>query len=357
MVLTMELCQPLQESGFTFQNWYIAGNAGAETKVESSTTVEYAGDHTLTAKWTPITYTFKFHPNDGTGNMDDFVCKYGKKYNLPKNTFARSGYKFVSWNTNAEGTGTEYTNEQLIEDLVEDDGTIINLYAQWSANVYTVTFDPNKGNTSPTSKQVIYGSTYGELPEATKTGYTFNGWYLNGQKIESTTTVTTAEDHTLTAKWTAHTYTVIYKGNGSTSGSTASSTHTYDVEKNLTANGYTRTGHTFKGWNTKEDGTGKSYTDKQSVTNLTPYYRAKVYLYAQWEINKYTVTYDLGDGGYWSGDEVDPENPYDYGSTFNITPKSPTKDGGYYFAGWSTDSHTGAVSYRGQHKSNVVPCY
>lgn len=353
----MELCQPLQENGFIFQNWYIAGNAGAETKVESSTTVKYAGDHTLTAKWTPKTYTFKFYANTGTGTMEDLICEYGKEYSLSANKFTKTGYKFVSWNTSENGTGIEYKNEQIIKNLIDVNGTVINLYAQWSANVYTVTFDPNKGNTSPTSKQVIYGSTYGELPEATKTGFTFNGWYLNGQKIESTTTVTTAKDHTLTAKWTAHTYTVIYKGNGSTSGSTASSIHTYDVEKNLTANGYTRTGHTFKGWNTKEDGTGKSYTDKKSVTNLTPYDGAKVYLYAQWEINQYTVTYDLGDGGYWSGDKVDPDNPYDYGSTFNITPKSPTKDGGYYFAGWSTDSHTGAVSYRGQHKSNVFPCY
>jgi hypothetical protein len=62
----------------------------------------------------------------------------------------------------------------------------------------------------------------------------------------------------------------------------ASSTHTYGVAKNLTANGFTRTGgYTFAGWNTAADCTGTSYTDGESVTNLSSVNGATVTLYAQ----------------------------------------------------------------------------
>lgn len=331
------------KTGYNFQGWYILGNAGSEIEVESSTEVKHAANHTLTAKWTPITYTFKFHPNDGTGEMKDLVCKYGKKYNLPKNTFARSGYKFVSWNTKGDGTGTKYTNEQLIEDWVEYDGTIIDLYAQWSANVYTVTFDANKGNlnTSQTTKQVIFDEQYGDLPEPKRDGYSFQGWYLNTQKIESSTIVATAEDHTLTAKWEPHKYSIVYSSNADTSGTTETSTHTYDEAKNLTPNGYTYQGHKFIGWNTKSDGTGKSYEDKESVKNLTPDDGAKVYLYAQWERNIFTITYNLN-GGKWN---YSNSHVVEFNSTFTISTYSPTKSG-YFFKGWDTDSSATTVVYK-----------
>ena len=51
------------------------------------------------------------------------------------------------------------------------------LVANWTANTYSVTFNPNGGSVSTTTKNVTYGSTYGDLPTPTRTGYTFNGWY------------------------------------------------------------------------------------------------------------------------------------------------------------------------------------
>ena len=58
------------------------------------------------------------------------------------------------------------------------------LVANWTANTYSVTFNPNGGSVSTTTKNVTYGSTYGDLPTPTRTGYTFNGWY---NKIYSNT--------------------------------------------------------------------------------------------------------------------------------------------------------------------------
>ena len=53
----------------------------------------------------------------------------------------------------------------------------MTLYAQWTANTYTVTFDANGGSTAvPTSKVVTYGGAYGTLATTSLAGYTFSGW-------------------------------------------------------------------------------------------------------------------------------------------------------------------------------------
>ena len=97
----------------------------------------------------------------------------------------------------------------------------------------------------------------------------------------------------LTANWVANTYTIEYNGNGNTGGSTSSSSHTYDVSKELTSNGFTKTGYVFDGWNTKQDGSGTNYSDRQSVKNLTSTHGGKVILYAKWKKVTYRITYVL----------------------------------------------------------------
>ena len=108
------------------------------------------------------------------------------------------------------------------------DVTIVNtagnhtLYAQWTANTYTVTFDANGGSTPvPTSKVVTYGAAYGTLATTSRTGYTFNGWFTaasGGTQVTNVTIVNTAGNHTLFAQWTAVCYalTLGYTGNGTT---------------------------------------------------------------------------------------------------------------------------------------------
>ena len=79
------------------------------------------------------------------------------------------------------------------------------LYAHWTPREYTVYFDPNGGSISTISKKVTYGEAYGTLPTPTRDGYTFKGWYTaasGGSRVRTSTTVTTASDHTLYAHWT-----------------------------------------------------------------------------------------------------------------------------------------------------------
>ena len=66
----------------------------------------------------------------------------------------------------------------------------------------------------------------------------------------------------------------------------------YDQSRQLPANGFTRTGYQFDGWNTKADGSGQSYKDKAYVTNLAT--SGVTTLYAQWKPltdTRYTVYY------------------------------------------------------------------
>lgn len=78
-------------------------------------------------------------------------------------------------------------------------------------------------------------------------------------------------------------YVINFNGNGATGGSTPSMSMTRGTAKNLTANGFTRTGYSFGSWNTKNNGTGTAYADKQSVKDLTS--GTSITLYAIWKDN------------------------------------------------------------------------
>ena len=80
-------------------------------------------------------------------------------------------------------------------------------------------------------------------------------------------------------------YSISFDGNGA-DGEMDAITATYDEEYTLTANTFTRTGYTFTGWNTEADGSGTSYEDGATVSNLTTEDGATVTLYAQWEENE-----------------------------------------------------------------------
>jgi uncharacterized repeat protein (TIGR02543 family) len=161
------------------------------------------------------------------------------------------------------------------------------------ATAYTIIYDANGGvgATMPSSSH-----NHGEESPLTengysKTGYTFAKWtsnqdgsgtpYLNEVGINLVDASVT--ELTLYAQWTANIYFIQYLSNTSEhTGSMVASSHTYDTEGTLTANGYSQTGYTFAGWNTKPDGTGTKYEDKASVTNLAEDKDDLVTLYAQW---------------------------------------------------------------------------
>lgn len=153
---------------------------------------------TITPK--SIAYTVNFDPNGGEVSKASMAVTYGKAYGtLPTPT--RMGYTFDGWYTALTG-GTKIVSSTMVGSSAGS-----TLYAHWKANQYTVTFEPNGGTVSTTSKTVTYGETYASprvLPEPTYPGHTFDGWYTTktgGTRVTEDTVVTVTKDHTLYARW------------------------------------------------------------------------------------------------------------------------------------------------------------
>ncbi|KAB5967048.1 InlB B-repeat-containing protein [Bifidobacterium adolescentis] len=106
-------------------------------------------------------------------------------------------------------------------------------------------------------------------------GYVFTGWDKDPSKPVEGDTV-------YTARYRPAVYKVRFDANGGT-GAMADQSHTYDRKQALTASAFTREGYRFTGWNTRVDGKGKAFADKQAVTNLLAHDGATGVLYAQWE--------------------------------------------------------------------------
>jgi uncharacterized repeat protein (TIGR02543 family) len=154
----------------------------------------------VTATYTINQYTVTFDSRGGTTpSPTSTSVTYGSTYGtLP--TVTSTGYTFAGWFT-AATDGTLVTAGTTVSITADQ-----TLYAQWTANTYTVTFDGNTGGTpSLGSKSVTYASTYGTLATVTKTGYTFAGWFTatsGGTLVTAGTTVSITADQTLYAQWT-----------------------------------------------------------------------------------------------------------------------------------------------------------
>ena len=100
------------------------------------------------------TYTIKFDGNTAYGgNTPDQDMTYDTAANLTINGYTKTGYTFTSWNTQPDGGGTAYNNEQSVVNLTPGQGDVVTLYAQWHANDYKVAFDGNTADSGSMSDQ------------------------------------------------------------------------------------------------------------------------------------------------------------------------------------------------------------
>jgi uncharacterized repeat protein (TIGR02543 family) len=127
-----------------------------------------------------------------------------------------------------------------------------------------------------------------------------------------------------------------YHANNGTA-ETVETTHTYDVDKELLDNEFTRTGYSFVGWAMNPDGNAV-YSGGQTVRNLAP--SGEVNLYAAWTPNNYTVRYHANNG---TADTVGTIHTYDEDKELRDNVFTHT---GYDFAGWAT-SPDGNAEYSG----------
>ena len=138
-------------------------------------------------------YTVTFNAYGGFPTPDEQHVKSGEKAVLPDDPTLK-GHTFAFWYLGEDKqNATAYNFDTPVTEN-------ITLTAKWNINKYTVTFDSNGGTPVPPAQEVEYGLTAVEPTSApTKTGYTFDGWYLGNEKYDFSDAV--EQDITLKAKW------------------------------------------------------------------------------------------------------------------------------------------------------------
>ena len=182
-------------NGYTFEGWYTARSGGS--RVTADTVVNLTADQTLYAHWTNQPYTINFDANGGNIQTSSITVTNGSTYGaLP--TPARDGYTFEGWYTSRNG-GSRVTADTTVN-LTSGQ----TLYARWTNQLYTISFDANGGNVHTSTTAVTNGGTYGTLPTPVRDGYTFEGWYTSrsgGTQITTGTTVSLSGNQILYAHW------------------------------------------------------------------------------------------------------------------------------------------------------------
>ena len=109
-------------SGYAFGGWFYNGY-----KIEPETEINEKADHTLVAQWTANLYSVRYNANGGDGDMAEQGFVYGVEQELRKNLYARSGYEFIGWATNAvDAVGLEEETDAVV---YADCESVMNLTA------------------------------------------------------------------------------------------------------------------------------------------------------------------------------------------------------------------------------------
>ena len=177
------------------------------------------------------TITFK----DGTTTLQTLHLKPGETPVYTAAQPTKDGYKFVGWNTSIVPATADATYTAQFEEV--------------AAGSKCVTLNSNGGNEGLQYIYVTSGSAVGTLPQTTKEGNTFAGWFTDpsaGTQVSASTTV--SADVTWYAHYNKNSYTLTWDANGGQlSGSHTSGTVQYGTA--ITAPTATFEGHTFLGWN------------------------------------------------------------------------------------------------------------
>ena len=235
---------------------------------------------------------------NGSGNAVTDIKFYNDALTLRGALFTRTGHTQVGWAT------TDGGEKVYSFDDVYTKNEALTLYPVWNTNKYTITFDTAGGSEIASITQ-NYCTAITAPADPTREGYTFIGWDRDIPEIML------AENITVTAQWEINRYTITFD----TAGGSEIAPITQDYGTNIAAPADpTREGYTFIGWD-------REIPETVPAENMT--------VTAQWEINRYTITFDAA-----GGSEIAPITQ-DYGT--NITaPADPTREG-YTFIGWDRD--------------------
>lgn len=129
------------KTGYTFEAWYTASSGGTKVGTTYSESITDNKTVTLYAHWTANTYSIKFNGNGNTGgSMSNLSMTYDTAKTLTANAFTKTGYSFAGWATSASGA-VAYADKASVKNLSSTSGDTVNLYAKWTANIYTITLN------------------------------------------------------------------------------------------------------------------------------------------------------------------------------------------------------------------------
>ena len=311
---------------------------------------------TLYAVWKPNP-VITFNGNGGTTNNGETTATqsmpYGVSTALNENPFTKTGSTFIGWNTSASGTFAQYTDKESISIYADK-----TFYAVWKDDI-VLTFNANGGIGSDFTKTVAYDTASSSykftVPENTFTraGYVFMGWgnhtnstYVSYKAGES---ASASENKTLYAIWAKESVPVTFDPNTENGGSGTPftenlllNTTTLKYEGTLPANTFTNSNGNFVGWcRYKKPDSSYEIEEIMSAGLEVSLYNSQLpntegfTLYAVWNPETYTVTYNLGGNGTDIVKTV--TNTAEYGESMDYALEAaPASELSYYsFTGWS----------------------
>lgn len=209
-------------------------------------------------------------------------------------------------------------------------------FFQENNNFFTnVAFDLNGGTsvTPPAQNLAVRDILKEPTPKPTRPGYTFIGWNTSldgsGATWDFTTTEMPSNDLTLYAQWQANTRTIYFDLNGGTSVIPPAQNVAVGAPVMEPTPTPIRPGYTFTGWNSSITGSGIVW---DFSTNRMP--DNDLLLYAQWQINTYTVIFDSNGG---TSAEYPPQSIV-FGAILKEPNPAPTRQG-YTFVGWYDETN------------------
>ena len=341
---------PATRTGYDFEGWF--DNPAFTGTAVTGFPVSDAADKHYYAKWSaPKSYTVQWNLNDGTPaghpatNPNTVLSYTVLDADVTIRPATRTGYDFEGWYDNPGLTGTPVTNLHTM------DAENKQYYAKWSAaKSYTVQWHLNDatpaGHTASNPNTVASYTVLDSdvtIQPATRTGYTFLGWYDNvGFAGTPVTTLRTmdAEDKAYYAKWdtTPNSYPINYVLNdGSPAGHPATNPSTNLTSYTVLTNGggsialqpASRNGYTFLGWYENASFAGTPVTDFSAMDAA-----AKTF-YAKWSsADTYTVAYTLNDGTPAGHTATNPNTVTSYTVLDSNVTLAPATRIGYDFEGW-----------------------
>ncbi|MCL1873473.1 MAG: InlB B-repeat-containing protein, partial [Clostridiales bacterium] len=272
--LNITLTDPVR-NGYEFLGWTLTDADGV-----AMTEITEAGDYVLWANWEIITYYITYlnlfdavNNNPATFDVDDL--------DITLLALDRTGYAFKGWTLTDSG-GAAVTE-------ITETGSY-TLWANWEIITYSITylnvFDATNSNPATFDIDELEIT----LEDPVRTGYAFKGWTLNDADGIAMAEITETGNLTLWANWEANTYRIIYDANTDDfEGMMTDSEPVFGEDFMLSANAYTREEYRFLGWNTKADGSGVDYMDKQEFIPWNMDLDDTLILYAIWGDKHITV--------------------------------------------------------------------